>query len=482
MGFRKAAIAPPSDQSGENVNTCNGICNNGDVSAKKIKSGEIPSSPHQLKGHSVSTGISSVDHANSADPVDPSTKDDISGNVAKEGLGAKSSFKSKRKNSTLGSKNKRLKIENDDLIELKLTWEQAQGLLRPPPNHVPNVVVIEGFEFEEYEDAPIIGRPTIFATDHMGCVSGKIQWAQCEDCFKWRKLPADAFLPSRWTCFENLWDPERSLCSAAQELTAEQLEDLLPTSTRAASKKTKLAKEDLDSVESLDGLDALANLAIQEEGEAALPSSSQTTTKHPRHRPGCTCIVCIQPPSGKGPKHKQTCTCNVCLTVKRRFQTLMLRRERKQSEKESETAAHQKLLHHPFEKFPDDQKMGSGVDPDDDPGHVRSSLSPPFKGQIDLNIQPERDEYPSSGSDSSGTARLIKDATERYFGQQRLTSTSYRNSPAANRIQPTGVVIGGNFGNSIALSNSSILPDTNAECHVPLATIAPASTSGTERR
>ena len=51
----------------------------------------------------------------------------------------------------LGSKSKRLRIDNEDLIVLKLTWEEAQGLLRPPPNHVASVVVIEGFEFEEYE-------------------------------------------------------------------------------------------------------------------------------------------------------------------------------------------------------------------------------------------------------------------------------------------------------------------------------------------
>lgn len=41
------------------------------------------------------------------------------------------------------------------------------------------------------------------------CISEKIQWAQCEDCFKWRKLPADVCLSSRWTCSENTWDPQR---------------------------------------------------------------------------------------------------------------------------------------------------------------------------------------------------------------------------------------------------------------------------------
>ena len=40
-------------------------------------------------------------------------------------------------------------------------------------------------------------------------LSEKIQWAQCEDCFKWRKLPVNALLPSKWTCSDNSWDPER---------------------------------------------------------------------------------------------------------------------------------------------------------------------------------------------------------------------------------------------------------------------------------
>lgn len=92
-----------------------------------------------------------MDQADLADRASAWSKVDKSGYIAKEALGIKSSIPRKRKNSTLGSKSKRLRIENEDLIELKLTWEAAQGLLRPPPNHAPNVVVIEGYEFEEYE-------------------------------------------------------------------------------------------------------------------------------------------------------------------------------------------------------------------------------------------------------------------------------------------------------------------------------------------
>lgn len=41
------------------------------------------------------------------------------------------------------------------------------------------------------------------------CVSEKVQWVQCEDCFKLRKLPAGALVSSKWTCSDNSWDPQR---------------------------------------------------------------------------------------------------------------------------------------------------------------------------------------------------------------------------------------------------------------------------------
>ncbi|KAE8656553.1 hypothetical protein F3Y22_tig00117000pilonHSYRG00315 [Hibiscus syriacus] len=47
---------------------------------------------------------------------------------------------------------------------------------------------------------------------------------------------------------------------------------------------------------------------------------------------------------------------------------------------------------------------------DDDPNRVKSSS--PFKGQIDLNIQPEREEELSPGSDSGSMMRLLQDATD----------------------------------------------------------------------
>ena len=86
-------------------------------------------------------------------------------------------------------------------------------------------------------------------------------------------------------------------------------------------------------------LDALATAAVFGDVGNQGTASVATTTKHPRHRPGCTCIVCIQPPSGKGPKHNPSCTCNVCMTVRRRFKTLMMRKKQRQSEREEAEAS-----------------------------------------------------------------------------------------------------------------------------------------------
>jgi len=57
----------------------------------------------------------------------------------------------KKRSRNLCAKSKRLCMDNGDALELKLTWEEAQDLLHPPPNVVPSIVMIEGHEFEEYE-------------------------------------------------------------------------------------------------------------------------------------------------------------------------------------------------------------------------------------------------------------------------------------------------------------------------------------------
>lgn len=56
----------------------------------------------------------------------------------------------KKRMRNISSKSKRLLMYNDEAIELKVTWEEAQDLLRPPTSGRPNIVMVEEFEFEEY--------------------------------------------------------------------------------------------------------------------------------------------------------------------------------------------------------------------------------------------------------------------------------------------------------------------------------------------
>ncbi|KAL0435103.1 UNVERIFIED_CONTAM: B3 domain-containing transcription repressor VAL1 [Sesamum radiatum] len=91
-------------------------------------------------------------------------------------------------------KNKRLLMPSDDAMELRITWEEAQELLRPSPTAEPNVVMVEDHEFEEFEEPPIFGKRTIFTSRPSG---EQEQLAQCDSCSKWRRLPVHALLSAK---------------------------------------------------------------------------------------------------------------------------------------------------------------------------------------------------------------------------------------------------------------------------------------------
>lgn len=158
-----------------------------------------------------------------------------------------------------------------------------------------------------------------------------------------------------------------------------------------------------------------ANLSVRVE-QSENPESRNTmegiyekvTTRHPRHKHGCTCIVCIQKPSGS--KHSTTCTCNVCLAVK-----------------------HSTPPPPVMQTYPENQVASSVQNPtqwlyahisnsnNKDPNREKTSSSS-FKSQnIDLNIQPEREEEPFPVSDSMGIMRLVQESTQRYMKLQKLS-------------------------------------------------------------
>ncbi|KAI3829955.1 hypothetical protein L1987_04087 [Smallanthus sonchifolius] len=234
----------------------------------------------------------------------------------------------KKKTRNIWSKSKRLHMHSEDALELKFTWEEAQEYLRPPLSK-PTVVMIENYELEEYDEPPVFGKKTIFTTN---AAQLQEQWVQCDSCCKWRKLPLDVLIPPKWTCSDNVSDPNRCLCAVPEEKRVKHLDRILKFTKQ--SKKQKVAENWETEQVGPTGLDALATVAVLGENGSEHEEAAPTT-RHPRHRPGCSCIVCIQPPSGKG-KHKPSCICNVCSTVRRRFKTLMLRKKKRLAEQEVE--------------------------------------------------------------------------------------------------------------------------------------------------
>ncbi|KAJ9544854.1 hypothetical protein OSB04_024561 [Centaurea solstitialis] len=306
---------------------------------------------------------------------------------AHEKLGSKSRADpfqpDKKRSRNIGSKSKRLLIESQDALELKYTWEELQDMLSPPTTLKPSTVTIEDHEFEEYEEPPVFGKASIFTARLSG---EQEQWAQCDNCSKWRRLPADFLLPAKWTCQENIWDQNRSGCLAPDELSPRELEYLLGL----AKEFHKWRRPDQ---------------AQGATGDNLTEPSIAATTKHPRHRPGCSCIVCSQPPSGKG-KHKPNCTCNVCMTVKRRFKTLMLRKQQRQSEREAEIAEKNQLK----------------LETETETGFAESRSS--GKGRLDLNIHPRRlqDNQSKSHVSMMSLLQAANQPLEMYMKQNGLTS------------------------------------------------------------
>ncbi|KAM7257597.1 hypothetical protein ACFE04_013338 [Oxalis oulophora] len=126
----------------------------------------------------------------------------------------------------IGSKRKRLQMNRAEALELRSTWEEPPRLLCASPNFVPNVVTLgQDYDILEYDEPPIFGKQTKFITLSSGV---REQWAQCDDCSKWRKLPFDVLLPAKWTCSENTWDASRTKKSVQRSciLFLEQAKDV----------------------------------------------------------------------------------------------------------------------------------------------------------------------------------------------------------------------------------------------------------------
>ncbi|KAI3692039.1 hypothetical protein L6452_31847 [Arctium lappa] len=107
------------------------------------------------------------------------------------------------------------------------------------------------------QDDPVIARPTI-----MECHDGTlIQWAQCEGCYKRRKVASDVVIPAGWTCSLNEWDPQRSHCSAREEMMSNKPIKKIFSRTSdedESSKRMKIGNHQPEPPETVVGRDAVA--------------------------------------------------------------------------------------------------------------------------------------------------------------------------------------------------------------------------------
>ncbi|KAL5199174.1 hypothetical protein ABZP36_002686 [Zizania latifolia] len=358
-------------------------------------------------------------HVNSADGDVSWLKTDKFGSRPDEGS---LQFLQKR-GRNIGSKSRRLSMDTEEAWELKLYWDEVQELLRPAPTAKPTVVMIEDYEIEEYDEPPVFAKRSIFTIRSTG---EQDQWIQCDDCSKWRRLPLNVIVASKWTCADNTIDPKSCSCSAPEELTPKELHIVLQQYEDMRRRRHSFGfKQNIPEMDVV-GLDALATAAVfGEVGNQGAPSVA-TTTKHPRHRPGCTCIVCIQPPSGKGPKHNPACTCNVCMTVRRRFKTLMMRKKQRQSEREEAEAS--KKISWVNRDEPEGSNLSRSpqtLDSARDGDVIMVDKVDMNKGHIDLNFHPAVPVPDEKRQPRASMVSLLEVANwplENYMKQNGLTS------------------------------------------------------------
>ncbi|KAL6499895.1 hypothetical protein OROGR_027805 [Orobanche gracilis] len=341
-------------------------------------------------------------------------------------------------------KNKRLHMHNDDAVELRITWEEAQELFRSSPSAEPSIVMVEGHEFEEFEGSRHNWLNAIVAQNGEGCHS-MLFFLQIGHVKK--------IYGTLTGCS----------CSAPEDINPKDPDIFI---NNKDYKKQKVLDSNASREGEASGLDALANAAVLGDNIAEVGDvSSGATTKHPRHRPGCTCIVCIQPPSGKG-RHEPTCKCNVCLTVKRRFKTLMMRKKKRQSEREAGLALdnnNSNSNNNSYNNSRDRSPAKLDLEREGIAGHALLNMNRPRneasnndgngmdleemnKGHLDLNCDPHREDEILAGTSGMSLTTLMNTAgfpLDMYLGQNGLPSLGPLLSRALDSMDENGGGEGG---------------------------------------
>ncbi|KAJ6407664.1 hypothetical protein OIU84_011034 [Salix udensis] len=160
------------------------------------------------------------------------------------------------------------------------------------------------------------------------------------------------------------------------------------------------------------------------------------------------------PPSGKG-KHKPTCTCNVCMTVKRRFKTLMMRKKKRQSEREAEIAqktqqmagpkdeaeveSSSKLASIPRDASDNEARSGNELESKSQSNNLSNKVADSGKGHLDLNCHPDREEESQAGLARMSMTSFLQVASlplDTYLKQNGLASLSEQQASSASHAPP----------------------------------------------
>ena len=109
-------------------------------------------------------------------------------------------------------------------------WRSNKKVLKPIPNnnsandsdnddekYLPAVIEKEKRPYH-FNRKPRNTLPNINSYNYKDKESNSLtNWAQCNRCTKWRKVPLNEELPEIWNCSMNIWNPFYSKCSVKQE-------------------------------------------------------------------------------------------------------------------------------------------------------------------------------------------------------------------------------------------------------------------------
>ncbi|PWA74435.1 VP1/ABI3-like 3 [Artemisia annua] len=149
------------------------------------------------------------------------------------------------------------------------------------------------------------------------------------------------------------------------------------------------------------------------------PEPSNVTKKHPRHRTGCQCIICIQPPSGS--KHSPTCPCPPCVAKRLRIKNM------KENTSQKPPIRRRK-------KVQKKTKILSGSEENQNEGRELSQSAEPSNQQtikvssgLEEN-QNERIEPPETAEPSNVQTITVNCDSEENQNEQRLTGSHLNNT------------------------------------------------------